>query len=195
MSKQDDLVKLLTSESVAERRKGCNLAILRYRTAILNAIRFHYPKVSNENREDIAQKVCVEFYLNVMAGKYRHEGKLEKYLKGIARIQTLKFLKKNTSNLQEFSEEHEPSETPKNPKEFIRKDLVDKNRVDLLYNCVERLPKKLKDLYWRFYEDDQRVADIAAALSISKNLVKVNLYNLRNHLKNCVKNNSRPDKT
>lgn len=192
MSKSSDLekeiVKLLTSHIEKEKKEGCNLALKHYSRAIVEAIRYRYPGISHVDSEEIAQKVRIIFYRNVTENKYIHEGKVEGYLRKIAVYQTLKYIEKQKGNLGEdqfvFYRESEPLFEIE---DYLEKDANDQRRVKLFYECVEKLPNNLKEVYWRHYEDDQRVAQIARDLGKSVASIKGYLFNLRNLLRACVK--------
>ena len=61
-----------------------------------------------------------------------------------------------------------------------------KEREQALEKCIAKLPAKLRDLLWRRYSRRQRSDEMAEALGMTSNAVRVALSKVRVVLRDCI---------
>ena len=61
-----------------------------------------------------------------------------------------------------------------------------KEREQALEKCIAKLPSKLRDLLWRRYSRRQSSDDMAEALGMTSNAVRVALSKARVGLRDCI---------
>ena len=152
------------------------LLFVRHENSIRAFIRALQPSLSD------ADDVLQETFLTVSrkASSFEIGTNFTAWACGIARLKVLENFRQNKrANLLSEKAIIALTEDAPSPENF-------KQREQALEKCIAKLPAKLRDLLWRRYSRRQTSDEMAEALGITSNAVRVALSRSRVSLRDCI---------
>ena len=136
------------------------------------ALRYLYTK---DDAEDIVQEVFTRFITEIKSGKLFETEEYEKC-----------WLIRVTMNLcfNEINSARRRKSLPLNDILYCELDISSEN---LLYNAVNKLQNKYREIFILFYIEDLKISEISKVLRISEANVKTRLKRAREYVKNYIK--------
>ncbi|WP_300568275.1 RNA polymerase sigma factor [Flavobacterium sp.] len=147
--------------------------------------------VSNkEAAEEIAQDTFIKIYNSL--NKFKGESKFSTWVYKITYNTCLDSLKKSkkeekTSYIEDFSE-HQTKEM-----DNILDTIDDKERNQVIQDCIEKLPNDEAFLLTLYYFDNQSVDEISKVMDNSVSNIKVKLFRTRKKLASILKQRLEPE--
>lgn len=190
----DKIKKLLTSKSDNDVNKGLDWVVKKFRKDIIRFLSKSSYRLSETEKDELFQIIIIELWDNIKKGKYNRDGNLKAYLSAIAGNQALKYIRNKKKRIEEnygpdqlekYSNDPNNEEAERNIQEL--RDIALQNNIRQLDECVELLDEENRDIFLLYYEDNQRVKEIAVALGQNENWVKQRLFITRKKLKHCRK--------
>ncbi len=145
---------------------------------------------NKEQAEEIAQDTFIKIYNSL--NKFKGESKFSTWVYKITYNTCLDALKKSkrekkVSYIEDFSE-HQTKEL-----ESILDTIDEKERNQVIQNCLEELPKDEAFLLTLYYFDDQSVDEISKVMNNSVSNIKVKLFRTRKKLASILKSRLEPE--
>ena len=137
-----------------------------------------YKMISNtEDRKDIVQEIYLKAYKNI--SRFRFEAKLSTWIAQIAYNCCLNHLASKKINFldeDEIKTDHSKEEADRN--------LLLKERADIIYAAIEKLSPVLKTLITLYHNEDLSYAEIQQITKLPEGTIKSYLFRARKALKN-----------
>ncbi|MES2812900.1 MAG: RNA polymerase sigma factor [Bacteroidota bacterium] len=145
---------------------------------------------NREEAEEIAQDTFIKVYSSL--NKFKGESKFSTWVYKITYNTCLDSLKKskrekNTSYIEDFSE-HQVKEI-----ESALDTIDEKERNQVIQNCLEQLPNDEAFLLTLYYFDGQSVDEISKVMNNSVSNIKVKLFRTRKKLASILKERLEPE--
>ncbi|WP_395045951.1 sigma-70 family RNA polymerase sigma factor [Flavobacterium sp.] len=143
-----------------------------------------------EEAEEIAQDTFIKIYNSL--SKFKGESKFSTWVYKITYNTCLDYLKKNKKEkkvayIEDFSE-HQTKEL-----ESILETIDEKERNQVIQNCLEELPNDEAFLLTLYYFDDQSVDEISKVMNNTVSNIKVKLFRTRKKLASILKSRLEPE--
>jgi RNA polymerase sigma factor (sigma-70 family) len=143
-----------------------------------------------EEAEELSQDTFVKMYQSL--SKFNGESKFSTWLYKVAFNTCLDRLKKNkrlqpVAALDEFAEKETISLMN------VLDSIEEKERTQMIKNCLHLLPGEDSFLLTLYYFDDQSLEEIATIIGITPNNVKIRLYRCRKKLATLLKDRLEPE--
>ena len=145
---------------------------------------------NKEEAEEIAQDTFIKVYNSL--NKFKGESKFSTWVYKITYNTSLDSLKKskrqkNTTYIEDFSE-HQVKEI-----ESVLDTIDEKERNEVIQNCIEELPNDEAFLLTLYYFDGQSVDEISKVMNNSVSNIKVKLFRTRKKLASILKSRLEPE--
>ena len=145
---------------------------------------------NKEQAEEIAQDTFIKIYNSL--NKFKGESKFSTWIYKITYTTCLDALKKSkrekkVSYIEDFSE-HQTKEL-----ESILDTIDEKERNQVIQNCLQELPQDEAFLLTLYYFDDQSVDEISKVTNNSVSNIKVKLFRTRKKLASILKSRLEPE--
>lgn len=159
-----------------------NTIVKRYKNMVFKACIIRLG--SNEEAEDAMQEIFIRVFRSLKT--FKQDSNFKTWLYSI----TINFLKTQFSKIQRIGEIQERVEAAYSPEQKGPMDFVLQNEASVeIQRAINLLPGHLKDVVEYYYMKNLNVLDIAEALKLSRENVKIKLYRARIRLKEILSEN------
>lgn len=142
---------------------------------------------AREDAEEIAQDCFVKAYRSL--GSFQQQSKFSTWLYSIVYTTSMTFLRKKRVDTSSIDDEESHLQIPHNPGSYDVDNIENKSRSFYLNQAITQLLPDDATIITLFYKGEQSLEEIAQALGIEANTVKVKLFRARQRLKERLERN------
>jgi RNA polymerase sigma-70 factor (ECF subfamily) len=144
---------------------------------------------SRDEADDIAQEVFISALKSIHTFDVTRD--LKTWLLGIARNLTRnawrrmpRTAKAGAAEIQEMLDRHALSVFQSRDRSCLN--AAGESRVDALKKCLETLPSTSKDMFMKYFVEDQASAELAETMRTTESTVRATLSRIRRGLRGCI---------
>ena len=140
-----------------------------------------------EDAEEVAQDCFIKAYRNL--GSFQQQSKFSTWLYSIVYTTAMTFLRKKRVDTSSIDDDESYIQIENKPSAYDAHNIDNKSRSYYLNQAIEQLLPDDATIITMFYKGEQSLEEIAQALNMEANTVKVKLFRARQRLKEKLERN------
>jgi RNA polymerase sigma factor (sigma-70 family) len=140
-----------------------------------------------EDAEEVAQDCFIKAYRNL--GSFQQQSKFSTWLYSIVYTTAMTFLRKKRVDTSSIDDDEAYIQIENKPSAYDAHNIENKSRSYYLNQAIEQLLPDDATIITMFYKGEQSLEEIAQALNMEANTVKVKLFRARQRLKEKLERN------
>jgi RNA polymerase sigma factor (sigma-70 family) len=140
-----------------------------------------------EDAEEVAQDCFIKAYRNL--GSFQQQSKFSTWLYSIVYTTAMTFLRKKRVDTSSIDDDESYIQIENKPSAYDAHNIENKSRSYYLNQAIEQLLPDDATIITMFYKGEQSLEEIAQALNMEANTVKVKLFRARQRLKEKLERN------
>ncbi|MBD1363585.1 sigma-70 family RNA polymerase sigma factor [Mucilaginibacter sp. ZT4R22] len=140
-----------------------------------------------EDAEEVAQDCFIKAYRNL--GSFQQQSKFSTWLYSIVYTTAMTFLRKKRVDTSSIDDDESYIQIENKPSAYDTHNIENKSRSYYLNQAIEQLLPDDATIITMFYKGEQSLEEIAQALNMEANTVKVKLFRARQRLKEKLERN------